>query len=126
MMGNTAALLLELNTDPKWKDSKVAYCSCTDEPSWAAECMRLFEVGEGINMDKAAPIKQIFKSSKSEHFRRIHEATGVPYNKMIFFDNEEHNCRTVSKLGVTCIYTPRGMTEGEWKRGLQEYSKNNK
>jgi hypothetical protein len=26
-------------------------------------------------------------------------------------DNEEHNCRTVSTLGVHCVYTPRGMTE---------------
>jgi hypothetical protein len=25
--------------------------------------------------------------------------------------NEEHNCRTVSTLGVHCVYTPRGMTE---------------
>ena len=26
-------------------------------------------------------------------------------------DNEQHNCQTVSTLGVHCVYTPRGMTE---------------
>mmetsp|Transcript_11731 Transcript_11731/g.27236 ORF Transcript_11731/g.27236 Transcript_11731/m.27236 type:complete len:230 (+) Transcript_11731:11-700(+) len=126
MMGNSAEILYELNTDPKWKDTKVAYCSCTDEPSWAAECMRLFEVGDGITMEKAAPIKQIFKATKTEHFKRIHKDTGIPYAQMIFFDNEEHNCRSVKQLGVTCIYTPRGMTPAEWSRGLKEYASNQK
>ena len=32
-------------------DTKVAYCSCTDEPVWADECMRLFEVGDGITLE---------------------------------------------------------------------------
>uniref|UniRef100_A0A6T6SH26 Magnesium-dependent phosphatase-1 n=1 Tax=Hemiselmis tepida TaxID=464990 RepID=A0A6T6SH26_9CRYP len=126
MMGNSAEILHELNTDPKWKDSKVAYCSCTDEPSWAAECMKLFEVGGGITMEKAAPIKQIFKANKTEHFKRIHKDTGIPYEQMIFFDNEEHNCRSVKQLGVTCIYTPRGMTPAEWSRGLKEYASSQK
>lgn len=75
-MGNTAKLLHELNTDARWKDTKVAYCSCTDEPSWAEECMRLFEVGDGITMEKAAPVKQIFKANKTEHFSRINKTTG--------------------------------------------------
>jgi hypothetical protein len=52
MMGNSAQILHELNTDPKWKDTVCAYVSCTDEPRWAAECMSLFEVGDGITMEK--------------------------------------------------------------------------
>ena len=29
----------------------MAYCSCTDEPVWADECMRLFEVADGITLE---------------------------------------------------------------------------
>ena len=39
----------------------------------------------------------------------------------IFFDNESRNCRDVEKLGVTCVYTPDGMTEAVWKKGLEEF-----
>ena len=29
-------------------------CSCTDEPSWADECMRKFEVGNGMTLKEVA------------------------------------------------------------------------
>eukprot|EP00287_Rhodomonas_sp_CCMP768_P008536 CAMPEP_0196731442 /NCGR_PEP_ID=MMETSP1091-20130531/11176_1 /TAXON_ID=302021 /ORGANISM="Rhodomonas sp., Strain CCMP768" /LENGTH=172 /DNA_ID=CAMNT_0042074579 /DNA_START=174 /DNA_END=692 /DNA_ORIENTATION=- len=123
LMGNSAAIIRELKTDPKWADSKVAVCSCTDEPSWADECMRKFEVAPGMPLKEAIDIEEIYKGGKSKHFKSIHAKTGIPFEDMIFFDNEEHNCRTVAPLGVTCIYTPRGMTAAEWERGLKEYSK---
>mmetsp|Transcript_36032 Transcript_36032/g.74093 ORF Transcript_36032/g.74093 Transcript_36032/m.74093 type:complete len:80 (-) Transcript_36032:224-463(-) len=77
-----------------------------------------------MNLKTAVDIEEIFKSSKTSHFKNIHKATGIPYSDMIFFDNEEHNCRNVAPLGVTCVYTPRGMTEAEWDRGLKLWSKN--
>mmetsp|Transcript_84396 Transcript_84396/g.225508 ORF Transcript_84396/g.225508 Transcript_84396/m.225508 type:complete len:230 (-) Transcript_84396:13-702(-) len=124
LMGNTAAVLHELKTDPKWKDTQVAYVSCTDEPTWAAECMRLFEAAPGLTLDKAVDHKEIYKANKSTHFRRLAERTGVDPRDMLFFDNEQHNCRNVAPLGVTCIYVPRGMTEAEWQRGLREFAAN--
>ena len=54
-MGNTAKIIHELKTNPKWRDTLVAYCSCTDEPAWADECMRLFEVGDGITLESVRP-----------------------------------------------------------------------
>ena len=29
---------------------------------------------------------------------------------MIFFDNQTNNCQTVSRIGVTVVYTPDGVT----------------
>ncbi|EKX39232.1 hypothetical protein GUITHDRAFT_143640 [Guillardia theta CCMP2712] len=124
LMGNTAEILREIKTSPRWKGAKIAYCSCTDEPTWADECMRLFEIGDGMTLESVVDIKEIFKSSKSTHFRNIHKKTGIPYEDMIFFDNEAHNCHTVAPLGVTCIHTPRGMTEEVWKNGLRQFAKN--
>ena len=123
MMGNTAGIIKELKTDPKWKDTKVAYCSCTDEPVWADECMRLFEVAPGITLESAVDIKEIFKSQKTTHFKNIHKKTGIAYEDMIFYDNEEHNCHTVQSLGVFCVYTPRGMTEDAWRTSLSDFAK---
>ena len=42
---------------------------------------------------------------------------------MLFFDNEIGNCRDVAKLGVTCVYTPNGMTELLWREGLTKFAK---
>ena len=40
----------DLKTNPKWSDTKVAVASCCDEPSWAAECIRKFGVGDGLTL----------------------------------------------------------------------------
>eukprot|EP00961_Rhodomonas_salina_P178541 2408223-Rhodomonas_salina.1 len=63
-----------------------------------------------MTLKEAFDIEEIYVSAKSKHFASIHKATGIAYEDMLFFDNEEHNCRTVASLGVTCIHTPRGMT----------------
>jgi len=123
MMGNTAEIIHELKTDPKWKDTKLAYCSCTDKPVWADECMLKFDVGDGITLESAVDIKEIFKSKKTAHFRNINKKTGIAFADMIFYDNEEHNCKTVKSLGVHCVYTPCGMTEEIWKSSLAEFAK---
>ena len=123
MMGNTAEIIHELKTDPKWKDTKLAYCSCTDKPVWADECMLKFDVGDGITLESAVDIKEIFKSKKTAHFRNINKKTGIAFEDMIFYDNEEHNCKTVRSLGVHCVYTPCGMTEEIWKNSIAEFAK---
>lgn len=66
-------------------DTTVAYCSCTDEPAWADECMRKFEVGDGMTLEAAVDIKEIFKSQKTTHFKNIHKKTGIAFEDMIFY-----------------------------------------
>ncbi|KAL0568951.1 hypothetical protein V5O48_013019 [Marasmius crinis-equi] len=41
---------------------------------------------------------EIYPTSKLMHFGRIHEATGIPYNKMVFFDDDLSNQET-ERLG---------------------------
>ena len=45
------------------------------------------------------------------HSRTHMICINIHMHTCIHADNEEHNCRTVSTLGVHCVYTPRGMTE---------------
>eukprot|EP00636_Phaeomonas_parva_P009647 CAMPEP_0118877954 /NCGR_PEP_ID=MMETSP1163-20130328/18059_1 /TAXON_ID=124430 /ORGANISM="Phaeomonas parva, Strain CCMP2877" /LENGTH=211 /DNA_ID=CAMNT_0006813727 /DNA_START=69 /DNA_END=704 /DNA_ORIENTATION=- len=123
LLGVTREALYACKTDDAFAQSWVAYVSRTDEPSWARECMRLFEVGPGINMDDAKDIEIISKSNKRRMFEKIAADTGVDYADMVFYDNEPGNMHDVSPLGVRCVYTPDGLTQECWEASLAAFAK---
>lgn len=59
---------------------------------------------------------------KTDHFQRIHTKTGVPYNSMLFFDDEYRNIDAVSKMGVTSILVNYGVNLEALKQGLLQFS----
>ena len=52
-------ILHELKTNPKWSGTVVAVASCTDEPSWAQECMRKFNIGGGFSIEDAMQVTSL-------------------------------------------------------------------
>jgi hypothetical protein len=44
------SILKDLKTNPKWSNTEIAIASCCDEPSWAAECIRKFGLGDGLTL----------------------------------------------------------------------------
>ena len=44
LLGISSHILQTLKTEEKWKETITAWVSCTDEPDWAAECLKLFKV----------------------------------------------------------------------------------
>jgi magnesium-dependent phosphatase 1 len=70
LLGVAGKLLEELKTDEQWKDTKVAWVSCTDEPSWAEECLRKFKTPSGIPIGDCIDSSQIYKANKQAHFQR--------------------------------------------------------
>ena len=67
------------------------------------------------------------QSNKAQtHFPILREATGVPYDGMLFFDdsNWSDHCRIVEAncKGVVTQRTPRGMTVQEWENGLKKFA----
>ena len=48
MLGIISQILHELNNEPDIKGVKVAWVSCTDEPSWAAQCLSMFRTEPGV------------------------------------------------------------------------------
>lgn len=148
-MGSSRRILHELATDTKWKNTQVAYVSRTTEPEWANECLELFAITDKVSMGQLAAHHEIYPGTKTTHFKRIQNESKIPYSEMvvfhgfprksnlprhcgsyfmhlslqIFFDNEHGNIRDVGKLGVTCIYTPDGMTDEVWEAGLQKFAK---
>lgn len=128
-------------------DIRAAVASRTDEPNWAYHCMEYLAVRvqddpkdkastqslitllecfggastRGSNKTKKNPLIQISFQDKTHHFRRLHQATGIPYEEMVFFDNENWNIRNVSKLGVKCIYVPDGMQQRHWDEAKRAF-----
>uniref|UniRef100_A0A2P2MNJ1 Magnesium-dependent phosphatase n=1 Tax=Rhizophora mucronata TaxID=61149 RepID=A0A2P2MNJ1_RHIMU len=82
-------------------------------------------------LDKLS-IKSMFKAQeifsswthKTEHFQRIHLRTEVPFNSMLFFDDENGNIEAVSKMGVTSILVGNGVNLGALRQGLTKFSQN--
>ena len=137
LCGNTRQILREIRTQQAWReiDAKVAYVSCTDEPAWADECLRKFTLGpdaeggdggEGAGsaattLKECGDFEEIYKSNKKAHFTRLQKKTGVAFEEMIFFDNEKHNCTSVSQLGVVCVHCQR-VERAVWRQGLEKFA----
>ncbi|KAI3509430.1 hypothetical protein L1887_24695 [Cichorium endivia] len=68
--------------------------------------------------------QEIFSSwsHKTEHFKKIQQKTQVPFNQMLFFDDENRNIEAVSKMGVTSILVNNGVTIEAFRQGLKEFS----
>lgn len=90
----------------------MALASRTGRPDWAQELLNLLEIGDFFE------IKEIYPASKLQHFASINKKTGVPYHKMVFFDDEHRNIREVSSLGVDCRLVEDGLCwnsiPGKW------------
>jgi magnesium-dependent phosphatase 1 len=124
LLGNSSRILEELKSEDIWADTKVAWVSCTDEPEWAAECLKKFKTSKGRPIGEYIDSSQIFKANKKVHFQKLKaEFKYIDFSEMLFFDNELHNIQTVSQLGVKCVHCPQGMTQKVWEEGIKKFNK---
>ena len=123
LCGNIRNILTQIASS-NFVDTKVCYVSCTDEPSWAEECLTKFCTDDGTTLADIVDkdINQIYKSNKKTHFQKIHALTGIEFKDMMFFDNEKHNCTSVSQLGVICIHCQNGMDKNVWSQALETFA----
>ncbi|KAG6616579.1 magnesium-dependent phosphatase-1 [Phytophthora cinnamomi] len=63
----------------------------------------------------------IYPRNKRVHFEQLKKDSGIPYEDMLFFDNEYGNVTDIQRLGVTCAYCPQGLTEGSWIQGMEAF-----
>ncbi|KAG7387114.1 Magnesium-dependent phosphatase 1, partial [Phytophthora pseudosyringae] len=145
--GAVHAVLSILETDPQFRDTtEVAVASRTTEPKWAKTCMRLMDVdiGDVTSKDEAEEEEEekseqedeeaekkslqsvvdyeaIYPRNKRVHFEQLKKDSGIPYEDMLFFDNEYGNVHDIQELGVTSAYCPQGLTEGSWIQGMEEF-----
>ena len=103
---------------------KIGYASRTWEPEWAKEALKMFTCGEKgiVNMWSAASAHGWGDVSKISHFKEISEQSNLPFQSMVFFDNEMRNIRDIKKLGASCGYCPDGLNSDIFKKTLLQHS----
>ena len=77
--------------------------SRTGQPTWAKQLLELFQIDHYFNY------KEIYPGSKIEHFNQLHHLTNIPYEHMVFFDDEMRNIHDVSSLGVHAVFVEDGV-----------------
>jgi len=121
LLGISGDILDTIATAEEWKDTQVAWVSCTDEPDWADECMKKFKTPMGVPLVERVQEQCIYKANKQTHFNDLQQRTNIPFEDMIFFDNERGNINSVERLGVCSIYCPNGMTRKIWENGIASW-----
>jgi magnesium-dependent phosphatase 1 len=87
----------------KKDDHKLAAASRTHEPDWARELLHLLGISDLFDW------KEIYPGPKIPHFKNLKEKSGIPYDQMIFFDDEMRNIYDISRLGVHAIHVEEGL-----------------
>ena len=130
LLGAIPQIFETLRADPRFAECQVAIASRSDEPAWARTLLGTFETAPDasgatrkLSSMLAPACVQIHKGSKKTHFAEIREASGVPFDEMVFFDDDPANIRDVGALGVVCQLTPDGVTAAAWEAGLGAFAK---
>ncbi len=125
------AVLRRILTDERFGAVKVGVASSTTEPSYAARCLKSLPIdpsgARGECVADLVDYEEVYPGSKGRsHFPRLHTASGVPYDRMLFFDDCTYgdNVGEVTRNcpGVTGVRTPSGLTVELFDRGLAAWA----
>lgn len=94
----------------------LALASRTERPEWAGELLDLW------NLKERFLSREIYPGSKVSHFESLRRQTGIPYEEMIFFDDEERNVIEVGGLGVHCYHVKSGVSLVMLRGALKTFS----
>mmetsp|Transcript_12610 Transcript_12610/g.26073 ORF Transcript_12610/g.26073 Transcript_12610/m.26073 type:complete len:569 (-) Transcript_12610:544-2250(-) len=91
----------------RWSNVRFAVASRTKSVEWAHHLLDQFGIRDIFDH------VEIFPGDKIAHFNNLREKSGIPFERMIFFDDARHgrygNCVPVSRLGVLSVHTPGGL-----------------
>ncbi|MCG8696939.1 MAG: magnesium-dependent phosphatase-1 [Bacteroidales bacterium] len=90
----------------KLNNITMGLASRTGAPDWANELLKLLEIEHFFTH------KEIYPGSKIEHFNQLQHATNIPFEKMIFYDDESRNIEEVGQMGVKAILVDYGIDWG--------------
>lgn len=126
LLGAVREIWGELHGMPKYASTRVAVASRCDVPSWAITLLQTFTVDDDAttmwDVAEGGQLVEIYKGSKRAHFKALRDKTNLPFDSMLFFDDDPSNIYDVSRLGVTCILTPNGVTRDAFQEGLTAFA----
>ena len=122
---DVASLLVTLRE----RNILIGAASRTCAPDLARQMLTLLSVplGEGEGKTKAIGMfdhMEIYPGSKTTHFQKLQKKSGLPFEGMLFFDDESRN-RNVETLGVVMHLVRDGVTRAEVDRGIEAWRKRN-
>lgn len=122
-MTNMCASSLQIRN----KNIKIGAASRTSAPDLAREMLSYLRVPTTPSTSTANPkaiaqfdYLEIYPGSKITHFNRLRKSTGLPFEEMLFFDDESRN-KEVETLGVTMKLVRDGVTRSEIDQGVQKW-----
>lgn len=139
---------LQDHYDGKFGGMKVAFASSADTPfaeKVGRASLKLLEVvpgttvwdlvvgrdWDGVDVNQIGRQPPLSSNKAKTHFPRLKEATGIRFDRMLFFDdcNWGDHCGMVSAMckepdtgvGPATVRTPMGLGIEEWEKGLATY-----
>lgn len=82
----------------------IALASRTNEPGWARDLLSKFNISHYFHL------LEIYPGSKATHLNNISKKLNIPFNEIVFFDDEYKNIEDTGKLGVNPVLVSRGVT----------------
>lgn len=107
----------------------IVICSRSSVPNWCQEVIAKCPIDPKSQPDlmlvdiihSASVIRPGLK--KVKHLKEIRAALDVPFNQLLFFDDDERNCADGRRLGVRCVKVDRtGVTTDRFVEGLRLFS----
>ncbi|KAK4183636.1 acid phosphatase-domain-containing protein [Podospora australis] len=119
-------ILRLLATAPLNAKIKVAVASKSPVGDLCREVLKTLRLPDGEGKGPKRPIDvftggggmEIYEGTKLRHFEVIAKRTGVPFDQMLFFDDERPNFE-VESLGVTMKLVRNGLSWDELERGVK-------
>lgn len=113
----------------KDKDIKLGVASRTSAPALARELLDLLVVPKTstVNAPNAFSMfdyTEMYPGSKVTHFQKLQKKSGLPFEEMLFFDDEARN-KNVESLGVVMYLVRDGVTTSEVDNGIKEWRQRN-
>lgn len=65
--------------------------------------------------------QEIYPTSKVQHFNEFKKQSGIPFERMLFFDDEERNVAEINRLGAVAILVDSGVSDSVVAEGLEYF-----
>lgn len=77
-----------------------------------------------LGLQESFIVQEIYPSweHKTGHFKEIQRKSGIAYDRMLFFDDEDRNTDAVGRLGVTSILVEDGLCFEALRAGLHAFT----
>lgn len=65
--------------------------------------------------------QEIYPGCKVKHFNQFKKQSGIPYERMLFFDDENRNIVDINQIGAVAIYVHNGVSNQVVADGIAQF-----